>query len=231
MSSEKIKVGRMLSFGYFRNAQLSLEYILNEKNIGKILIPKKNNINGYQIPFNIECGMLFIAARFNFKHGLEISMKYLLQNAEKKIPITHKLNSICDKIERELVNSFIFSKTFDAWKWIIDKYYVGDKFAPMDNNELDKYMFSQNGDSFPYKNIHYTNKKDIKIFLRDIKTAKNLFYKMIQEYDLIKYCEKFNLNVNREQKKSKIIICKSKKSGEYFIRTKSGVTKSKMLDD
>lgn len=232
-NKKKIQVGIMLNFGYFRGAQLLVKYLLSQKNIGKSFTSKDimQKYPDYNSPFELESGSIFLAARYNFKHALELSMKSLFLTAKSDIPKNgHNLTKLCEKMQENLLNESILEQSFNAWEWLINKYYKKDKFAPEDNNELDRYMFSLNGNKFPYKDIHSTSQKDLKNFLRDIKTAKNLFWKMNAEYGLIKSCKKFNLDPNIESRKcSKTIICKLK-NGRYITKRKSGVFKSKMLD-
>jgi HEPN domain-containing protein len=228
----KIQVGVMLSLGYFRSAQLSVNFLLSQKNIGKIFVPKsiKKAYRDYIPPFDLENGSIFLAARFNFKHALELSIKSLFLTAEKTVPEGHNLEILCDKMKKELLNVSILQKSFDAWEWMIKEYFTNDKYAPKDAyNELDRYMFAINGKQFPYKAIHSITRKDLKIFLRDIKTAKRLFWRMNAEHDSIKGCKKINLDPNKKIK-SKTIICRLI-NGRYITKRKAGVFKSAMLDN
>ncbi|MCK5589215.1 MAG: hypothetical protein KAI16_02810 [Candidatus Pacebacteria bacterium] len=228
----KIQVGSMLNFGYFRGAQLLIEYLLSQKNIGKSFTSKDiiQKYPDYDPPFTLENGAIFLAARYNFKHALELSMKSLFLNAKMIVPTGHNLQDICKKMRIELLSKSILEPSLTAWEWLIDRYYINDKFAPKDKNELDRYMVSLNGNKFPYKKIHDLKRKDLTDFLRDIKTAKNLFYEMDSECDFIKSCNKFNFNPSIKSREcSKIIICKLK-DGRYITKRKSGVFKSKMLD-
>ena len=231
MNNNKIQIGEMLCLGYFRSAQLSTEYLLSQKNIGKTFISKDiiKKIPTYKTPFTLENGSAFLAARFNFKHALELSMKSLFSIAKVSVPGGHDLSSLCNKIKITLLNKSVLQQTLDAWEWIIDEYYKKDKFAPNDRNELDRYMFSKDGNKFPYKNIHAVTKKDLKTFLRDIKTAKQLFWSMNSQSDLIKYCKKFNLNPDKQFKKNTKTIVYKLKNGRYTTRRKKGVHQSKML--
>jgi len=227
--NNKIQVGVLLNLGYFRNAQLSVNFLLSQRNIGKTpfsrWIKKAPN---YIPPFDIENGAVFLAARFNFKHALELSMKSLFLTAQKTIPSGHDLEKLCNEMKKELLNKAILKQSFEAWEWLIREYSINDKYTPKDaQNQLDRYMFDTNGKQFPYKNIHSVTRKDLKRFLIDIKTAKRLFWRMNAEHDSIRSYKKFNLNPNKI--KNKTIICKFK-NGRYITRRKAGVFKSAMLD-
>ena len=228
----KMEVGTMLCYGYFRSAQLAIEYLLAQKNIGKTPLfgGEKYLYPNYKPLFTLESGSILIAARFNFRHALELSMKSLFSTAKINIPAGHDLGNLCKKMKSNLLNKSILQSSFDAWKWLIEIYYSKDKFAPNDRNELDRYMFSKIGHKFPYKNIHTITSKDLKLFLGDIKTAKNLFWRMSSEYTFINYCKKFGLDPEKKYRHiTKIIICKLP-SGRYITRRKTGVCPSKMLD-
>lgn len=227
---KNIKVGPLLSFGYFRAAQLAVDHLIAQKNIGKVDVSKINSISGYLVPFDFENGALLLAARYNFKHALEVSMKSLFLIGDKGVPSGHNISDIAEKMRKELLGHSISEKSYKAWKWLIEEYSIKDRFIKNDTqNELDRYMFSKGGSMFPYKEIHKINRGDLRRFLENIKTAKNLYYKMMSEYDRIKYCQKFDLDIERDIG-SKIIICK-RSDGTYFTRRKFGVRKSRVLDE
>ena len=225
------KVWVFLNYWYFKSAQLLVEYLFSQKNIGKIS-NRKINYSTYNPIFSLENGAIFLSAWYNFRHALELSMKSLFLTAQKKVPKWHNLDDLCKNMEIKLLNYSILSYSFDAWKWLIDKYYKNDKFAPYDNmNELYRYMFWKNGIQFQYKSIHNLSKKDLINFLRDIKTAKNLFFMMQSQYGFIRLWKKFNINLNNKYRKcTKTIVCKYK-NWNYITKRKAWVFKSKMLDD
>jgi len=222
---KKVQVGVLLNKGYFRNAQLSIEFLLSQRNIGKTFVhPKiKKKFPQAKSLFHLENGATFLAARFNFKHALELSMKSLFLTADLKIPGGHDLDDLCAKMEKQLVNNSILNKSFAAWEWLIKEYSANDKFAPKDaRNELDRYMFSMDGKKFPYKNIHNISRRDLEIFLRDIKTARELFWKMNGEKTFMQLCKKSNLDPEKRNS-SQTIICKLK-NGRYITKRKKKIT-------
>lgn len=228
----KIQVSPTLCFGYFRAAQLSLQYVLNQRNIGKFKTSRniRDKFPTYNPPFDKENGNLIMTARFNFKHALELSMKALFMKVQEP-PAGHDLEEICKEMRNKLLNVSILEESLEVWEWLVDNYYTNDKFAPKDVNELDRYMFSRTGNKFPYKDIHSLTRKDLQVFLRDIKTAKQLFWRMDAEYDFINACKKFGYDPNKKQKNTtKTIVCRTK-NGRYYTRRKAGVHKYDMLDN
>ena len=215
-----------MCYGYFRSAQLSVEYLLKQRNIGKQQYSNQKPL------FTLENGSVFLAARFNFKHVLELSMKALFLMANKKVPSGHDIKGICEDMKTELLNKSILQASFDAWEWLIKEYYINDKFTPNNDpmNVMDRYIYSKTGNKFPYKKIHSTTRKDLEIFWRDIKTAKNLFFRMQSEHSFIEYCKMFRLNPNKKIKSSSEIIILHLKNGRYITKRKAGVYSSKMLD-
>lgn len=218
------KIGQLLNFGYFRNAQLSVKYLLSQKNIGKTQVPRDiKKIPDYNAPFTIENGATLLAARYNFKHALELSMKSLFSIGEKAIPKGHDLKILLNKMKKELLNHSILTKSFEAWEWLITEYSSKDRFTPNDEkNELDRYIFNQTGATFPYQEIYRVTRRDLQLFLKDIETAKQLFHKMEAEYQFIKYCKKFSLDPELNNS-SKTSISKLS-NGRYITKMKSNAT-------
>jgi len=220
MSKKKnIQIGVLLNKGYFRNAQLSIEFLLSQRNIGKTFVHPtiKKKFPQAKSLFHLENGATFLSARFNFKHALELSMKSLFLTAGFKIPGGHDLEKLCEKMKKQLVNHSILSKSFAAWEWLIKEYSADDKFAPKDaQNQLDRYMFGMDERKCPYKKIHNISRKDLEIFLRDIKTARELFWKMNGEQTFVQSYKKFNLDPEKRLK-SNTIICKLK-NGSYITK-------------
>lgn len=218
---KNVQIGVLLNQGYFRNAQLSIEFLLSQRNIGKTFVHPaiKKRFSQAKSLFHLENGATFLSARFNFKHALELSIKSLFLTAKLEIPSVHDLEKLCEKMKKQLVSHSILSKSFAAWEWLIKEYSTNDKFAPKDaQNQLDRYMFSMDGKKFPYKKIHNISRKDLEIFLRDIKTARELFWKMNAEKTLMQSCKKFNLDPEKRNS-SATIICKLK-SGRYITKKK-----------
>lgn len=221
------KIPTNLSRGYYRIAQQGLKYILDEPNYGKIVWGHKKN---KQENFSLEMGTLFMAVNYNFRHALEISMKGLLDENNQSIPNTHKLTDLLSMIETEFYNKRLLSDNlWEAWKWLVKKYSESDPYAKGDGkNELSRFMVSAKRDKrFAYADIHRLKRKDIVVFLRDIKTAKNLTYRMESEIQMRNayLSNGWDMPIKAF---SKTIICKSKTG--YYTRRRKGVYKSKMLD-
>ena len=221
------KIPTSLSYGYYRIAQQGLGYILSASNYGKIVLGyKRNRIEN----FTLEMGALFMAVNYNFRHALEISMKGLLDENNQSIPNTHKLTDLLSIIETEFYNKRLLSDDlWMAWEWLIKKYSEYDPYANADGkNELSRFMVSAKRDKrFAYADIHRLKRKDLDVFLRDIKTEKNLTHRMESEI------QTRNAYLNNgwdlpTKPFSKTIICKSKTG--YYTRQRKGVYKSKMLD-
>ncbi len=221
------KIPTSLSYGYYRIAQQGLGYILSAPNYGKIVLGYKScRIEN----FTLEMGAVFMAVNYNFRHALEISMKGLLDGNNQSVPITHKLTDLLSVIETEFYNKRLLSDDlWIAWEWLIKKYSDYDPYANADGkNELSRFMVSTKRDKrFAYADIHRLRRRDLDVFLRDIKTAKNLTHRMESEIQTRTADVDNGWNLPKKPF-SKTIICKSKTG--YYTRRRKGVNKSKMLD-
>ena len=223
------KIPTNLSRGYYRIAQQGLKYILGEPNYGKIVWDYKKN---QQENFSLEMGALFMAVHYSFKHALEISMKGLLDenNQTPILKLNHSLTGLLSAVKIEFYSKGLLSEDlWMAWEWVVRKYSENDPYAKEDErNELSRFMVSKNRDKrFAYADIHRLKRKDIVVFLRDIKTAKNLTYRMESEIQMRNayLSNRWDMPIKAF---SKTIICKSKTG--YYTRRRKGVNKSKMLD-
>lgn len=214
-------VGILLNLGYFECSKLAVEGILSQRNLGKFPVPRelRRLVPNYEADFDATYASLLLASRYNFKHALELSMKSLFQITYKKPPIGHNIESICEKMKKELVDISIFKNTFNAWEWVVNKYSINDPFTSADyHNELDRYLISTDGRVFPYSELNKITRRDLHLFLRDIKTAKDLFLKMWGEKCYIERCKK-SKKTPTPSKSSRIVISKQK-NGTYITKAK-----------
>lgn len=221
------KIPTSLSYGYYRIAQQGLSYILGQHHYGKIII--RHNRQRTE-NFFLETGAVFMAVNYNFRHALEISMKGLLDENNQEVPETHKLTDLLRVIKTQFYEiKLISDDSWKAWEWLVMKYSELDPYAKLDGaNELSRFMVNMKRNKrFAYTDIHQLKRKNLSVYLRDIKTAKNLTHRMDSEIQVRKSYLSNGWPLPTKPF-SKTIICKTK-SG-YYTRRRKGVYKSTLLD-
>lgn len=152
--------------GYLKLAEQGFLYLNNQKNIGR----KK-------LFFGLEDGHLIIASIWNIKHGLELTIKALGINLDKKYWIKHNLKYLLNDLDQKIKN-FCIKKHLDLLKNITEKYYrckFSSKTIFIDReNTFLKYPESNNV-SLDYSFVHDLKRKDINQFLKDIYNLKRIY--------------------------------------------------------
>lgn len=160
--------------GYLKLAEQGFLFLNNQKNVGrKKLFPRKETI--YLL--ELEDGHLVIASIWNIKHGLELIIKALGINLDKKYWIKHNLEYLLSDLDQKIKN-FCIKKHLDLLKNITKKYYrcnFSHKTIFIDKeNTFFKYPESNNI-SLDYSFIHNLKRKDINQFLKDIYNLKRIY--------------------------------------------------------
>jgi len=149
--------------GYLKLAEQGFLYLKNQKNIGRKSKPT----------YLLEDGCLIIASIWNIKHGIELIIKGLGINIDKKYWQKHDLNDLLNDLEKKGTNLYI-KKHIDVLKKITDKYYrcsFSKKTNFVDTeNTFFKYpeLGCVGGVSLNYSFVHDLKRKDINQFLKDI---------------------------------------------------------------
>ena len=85
--------------GYLKLAEQGFLYLNNQKNIGrKKLFQEKEPI------YSLENGHLIIASIWNIKHGLELIIKALGINLDRKYWIKHNLEYLLNDLDQRIKN-------------------------------------------------------------------------------------------------------------------------------
>lgn len=186
-----------LAKGYLALAEQGFLYFKNQGNIGK-----KDNQNSKKL-FELEKGCMIVASIWNIKHGIELLIKGLGINLEKKYWHSHDIDFLIKDIEKKF-GDYCVKKHLLILQNLVKKYYnceFSEKTAYMDkNNEYFKYFETKN-DSLNYSFVHDLDKEDIKQFLRDIHNLKRVYDVLEGQYKHFKISvEKFGMNRNEVEK-------------------------------
>ena len=158
--------------GYLKLAEQGFLYLNSQKNVGR-----KKLFSGKKPIYLLEDGHFVIASIWNIKHGLELIIKALGINLDKKYWIKHDLEYLLNDLDQKIKN-FCIKKHLDLLKNITEKYYRC-KFFPKTifvdrENTFFKYPESDNI-SLDYSFVHDLKRKDINQFLKDIYNLKRIY--------------------------------------------------------
>jgi len=152
--------------GYLKLAELGFLYLKNQQNIGK----KKWSRNQPKALFSLGDGSMFIAAIWNIKHSIELTIKGLGIQLDKKYCMGHNLSSLLVDLEGKL-KPHCLKRDINLLSKIVDKY-VNCRFSRKTTffdteNTFFKYP-EINNNSLDYSFVHDFLRRYINQFLRDI---------------------------------------------------------------
>lgn len=157
--------------GYLKIAELWFKYLQEQPHIGRTKYP----FNSLQ--YNLTDWSLIVASIWNIKHSIELLIKWLGIQIDKKYLTSHNLNFLVNELETK-IKSLCIDTHLNILKKLVSKYYqsnfAGKKQNLDSDNTLFKYPENKNG-SLDYTFVHNLKRKDINQFLRDIHNLRRIY--------------------------------------------------------
>ena len=153
------------AMGYLELAKQGFESLRIKPNIGRTKLFKENKPT-----FSLKEGHLIIASIWNIKQGLELCIKSLGVNFNKRYWDQHDLIFLFEELEKQ-IQEWTLPRDLKAMKILVKKYSSGN-FSPktiFNDKENNYFRYPEiNNAHLDYSFVHDLKRKDINLFLKDI---------------------------------------------------------------
>ena len=178
-----------LNLAYFRTAHLIIDWVLyvfdsnQPSDFDKENIPEEVLQVAFGLPLEGICGIM--SAKYNLKHGLECSMKLLLQNCEINYKKTHNLDALLKQMNNNFSKLKISKETLLLWKNFVEYYkyesnHLNQKIEDY-CNDLNRYGSNKNSHRINTKGLFEIERKELVKIKEDVNKARDIYWKMSNE--------------------------------------------------